>query len=599
MDAGGAARLRGNRMPWWTSVMVATRAPARPTPGVDDVIGGEFDRFMMPPSARLCKRGDKTRPDNATAGTKDGAARSAAEASGGALSWGLRPPLPLRGTRHRLMLQVARTVMRGHGDGGREPAAGDPLSERELPSRGQGQDRGRRGRGGLAGRGAGGRRPAVRGRAASACRSSTSASQSGPTPGRDPERAGLRQWIEQKAWREGSWGAEFLEEPVAAFCADLAAVRERIPSWPQAGDFDVLLTGLRRTYKRARKAMRAASTHLLRRALPRLARKRVKYHRYHLELLAELWPRQVGGRRKEVKALGGRLGDEHDLAVLQATLAAADGRLGGDSAQSLLALAERRQAELRAVMRPAWAAPVCRGARGRWHAASRSYWRAGAHARPAMAAGSRLPEEPLRPYAPARFEYRIWGAAFPGPARAGPRAGKRRGLSVAGLSSTGSIPRSAAPPSRSSDCSACGAGLQHWLPALRCLLPLPATVIEGELGPALGVAPPPLARGELWPRALARRGGQRLASRAGRGAWSSDGAQFVVAGARAERTRVEVGAVTVESVAIEAEAFEAARRAVSELRLTRAPNLDYVAALRRLLAGDRLGSQPGAGDEPA
>ena len=153
------------------------------------------------------------------------------------------------------------------------------------------------------------------------------------------------------AARRAALGEDDLEEPVAAFCADLAAVRERIPSWPQAGDFDVLSTGLRRTYKRARKAMRAAYD------APSDERfhdwrKRVKYHRYHLELLAELWPRQVGGRRKEVKALGGRLGDEHDLAVLQATLAAADGRFGGDSAQSLLALAERRRAELRAVMRP-------------------------------------------------------------------------------------------------------------------------------------------------------------------------------------------------------------------------------------------------------
>jgi len=142
-----------------------------------------------------------------------------------------------------------------------------------------------------------------------------------------------------------------LEERIAAFCADLAAVRQRLPTWPPAGGFDVLSTGLRGTYERARKAMQAAY------AAPSAERfhdwrKRVKYHRYHLELLAGMWPRQIGGRCKEVKALGGRLGDEHDLAVLQASLVAEPGSFGEDSARAVLALAERRRAELRAIMRP-------------------------------------------------------------------------------------------------------------------------------------------------------------------------------------------------------------------------------------------------------
>ena len=214
-----------------------------------------------------------------------------------------------------------------------------------------------------------------------------------------------------------------------------------------------------------------------------------------------------------------------------------------------------------------------------------------------MAAGSRLPEEPLRPYAPARFEYRIWGAAFPElPAPDLVPASAEVYLLPAEFDGVNTKIRGGALEIKR--LLGLRAGLQHWLPALRCLLPLPATVIEGELCPALGVAPPPLARASYglerlleevvsaWPRVRA----VRLVKRR---------RQFVVAGARAERTRVELGAVTVESVAIEAEAFEAARRAVTELGLTRAPNLDYVAALRRLLAGDRLGSQPGAGDEPA
>jgi CHAD domain-containing protein len=78
-------------------------------------------------------------------------------------------------------------------------------------------------------------------------------------------------------------------------------------------------------------------------------RKRVKYHRYHLDLLHEIWPRQLKGRRKEVKALGTLLGDEHDLAVLQDVLAAEGGNL--DGAGALSDLAGRRRAELREEMR--------------------------------------------------------------------------------------------------------------------------------------------------------------------------------------------------------------------------------------------------------
>jgi len=64
--------------------------------------------------------------------------------------------------------------------------------------------------------------------------------------------------------------------------------------------------------------------------------------------------------------------------------------------------------------------------------------------------------------------------------------------------------------------------------------------------------------------------------------------QFELAGARAERTRVTIGAVTLESLAVEAEQFELAARATDELALRRAgPNLDYVGALRLILAGWR------------
>jgi hypothetical protein len=193
------------------------------------------------------------------------------------------------------------------------------------------------------------------------------------------------------------------------------------------------------------------------------------------------------------------------------------------------------------------------------------------------------------PYAPARFEYRIWGETFPElPAPDQMPASPEvyllpdavDGINVKIRDNALEIKRLLGHRGP----------LQHWLPALRCPLPLPAAVIERELWPALGVAAPPLAHASydlerlLGEAANAWTGMQSVRLIKRRRA-------FEVAGARAERTRVELGMITVETVAVEAEAFEAAHRAVAELGLMPAPNLDYVAALRRLLAGKPPGSE--------
>jgi CHAD domain-containing protein len=143
-----------------------------------------------------------------------------------------------------------------------------------------------------------------------------------------------------------------LERRVAAFREDLEAGHSRVSSWVLAGGgFDALAAGLKRTYKRGRKAMGTAY------ATPSAEhfhdwRKRVKYHRYHLEVLYELWPKQLKARRSEVKTLGTMLGDEHDLSVLEATLEAESASFGDESVRTLLDLALRRRAELRAGMSP-------------------------------------------------------------------------------------------------------------------------------------------------------------------------------------------------------------------------------------------------------
>ena len=129
-----------------------------------------------------------------------------------------------------------------------------------------------------------------------------------------------------------------LPERIAAFGEELRAVRGRLPSWKLADlQFGDLAPGFERAYRRGRKAMRAIE------AAPcderfHEWRKRAKDHRYHLELLRDLWPAQVKARRAEVRALGDLLGDEHDLSVLRATLEAEALRFG-DGASLLLELA--------------------------------------------------------------------------------------------------------------------------------------------------------------------------------------------------------------------------------------------------------------------
>ena len=87
-------------------------------------------------------------------------------------------------------------------------------------------------------------------------------------------------------------------------------------------------------------------------------RKRVKYHWYHLRLLRELWPAPMKALAAEAKQLADLLGDDHDLAVLRETLVHERDDLGDqEEIDALLALAQRRQDQLRAQARHA--AGVC------------------------------------------------------------------------------------------------------------------------------------------------------------------------------------------------------------------------------------------------
>jgi CHAD domain-containing protein len=140
-----------------------------------------------------------------------------------------------------------------------------------------------------------------------------------------------------------------LPQRVQDTAAKLQNARVRVLGWRlDRGGFPAVEQGLSRTYRRARKALQAG----YKRPTPERFhewRKRVKYHWYHQRLLRELWPAPMKALAAESKQLADILGDDHDLAVLQETLVQEHDALGEqDEIDALVALAERRQDQLRA-----------------------------------------------------------------------------------------------------------------------------------------------------------------------------------------------------------------------------------------------------------
>jgi CHAD domain-containing protein len=118
-----------------------------------------------------------------------------------------------------------------------------------------------------------------------------------------------------------------------------AALRQsmaRAAAWkPAQGEWDCLATGLARTYRRARRALRHARTERATEDLHEW-RKQTKYLWHQLQALTPLAPGPVGELADEFHLLADYLGDEHDLAVLSERVAAA----------GLKALVERSRGEL-------------------------------------------------------------------------------------------------------------------------------------------------------------------------------------------------------------------------------------------------------------
>ena len=81
-------------------------------------------------------------------------------------------------------------------------------------------------------------------------------------------------------------------------------------------------------------------------------RKRIKYHRMHVQLLSPLWPGEMGLRADTADLAGEALGDDNDLANLEALIAAEPGVIGTDADIALLrACMKNRSADLHAQIR--------------------------------------------------------------------------------------------------------------------------------------------------------------------------------------------------------------------------------------------------------
>lgn len=134
-----------------------------------------------------------------------------------------------------------------------------------------------------------------------------------------------------------------------AALARLAAARARVETWPlRRRGFGALAPGLRRTYRRGRRALAAARQDPSDEHLHEL-RKRVKDLWHATQLLREADPKPMKALADDLHALSDRLGDDHDLAVLAATAAARPDVFPSPAARDDFAtLVAGRRAELQA-----------------------------------------------------------------------------------------------------------------------------------------------------------------------------------------------------------------------------------------------------------
>ncbi|WP_251977348.1 CHAD domain-containing protein [Salinicola avicenniae] len=122
------------------------------------------------------------------------------------------------------------------------------------------------------------------------------------------------------AGEEGGDGQASALSETAALVAVLEQALSAVPNWTlSARGFDAVGEGLAESYRRGRRAWKRARRSPTTSELHEW-RKQIKYHRYHCELLRDLWPAEMKTRSREAHRLSDWLGEDHDLATLRASL---------------------------------------------------------------------------------------------------------------------------------------------------------------------------------------------------------------------------------------------------------------------------------------
>lgn len=138
-----------------------------------------------------------------------------------------------------------------------------------------------------------------------------------------------------------------LANGLAAMRNTMQFARERAAGWKLRADgFKAISGGVEKTLLRARKAMKEARKSHSDEALHEW-RKRVKYHRYHANILRRIWTGPMQAHADAADELGDLLGRHHDLAVFCRRLEE-DPSTWGDTAdvELLCAMARSLQEEI-------------------------------------------------------------------------------------------------------------------------------------------------------------------------------------------------------------------------------------------------------------
>jgi len=146
---------------------------------------------------------------------------------------------------------------------------------------------------------------------------------------------------------EATGAIEAGDERIAIARSLLAEARVRAEKWQLTDGFDAIADGLTVTYRRGRRALRAAQRSATDEHMHEW-RKSVKHLWYQMRLLREASPSTIEPLIDELDGLAEALGDDHDLAVLIASLDADPDRYGTpDIVGHARRVAREQQRELR------------------------------------------------------------------------------------------------------------------------------------------------------------------------------------------------------------------------------------------------------------